>query len=76
MIQPDPLSDTLEALLRLGLDEAICRRAISEIRRRWGGGAREALIRSGLENGDPVREIARRAEVHPATVRRKRSGWL
>lgn len=86
MIQPDPLSDTLEALLRLGLDEAICRRAISEIRRRWGGGvayiravdreAREAVIRHGLENGDPVREIARRAEVHPATVRRKRSGWL
>ncbi|NCB64475.1 MAG: hypothetical protein EOM52_12960 [Clostridia bacterium] len=35
--------------------------------------AREAVIRDGLEAGEPVREIARRAEVHPATVRRRRS---
>ncbi|NCU21128.1 hypothetical protein EOM89_10425 [Candidatus Falkowbacteria bacterium] len=82
----DPLSDCLALLVKAGLDGELCARLIAQVRRRWGGGqayiravdreAREAVIRDGLEAGEPVREIAKRAEVHPATVRRRRSGWL
>ncbi len=84
--RPDPLSDCLALLVRAGLDAELCARLIGQVRRRWGGGAvyiravdreaREAVIRDGLEAGEPVREIARRAAVHPATVRRRRSEWL
>lgn len=82
----DPLSDCLAILVQHGLDRELCTQVIRQVRRRWGGGqvyiraidreSREAVIQAGLAAGDPVREIARRAEVHPATVRRKRAGWL
>lgn len=85
-VEPDPLADCLAILIAHGLDRDLCTRLVGQVRRRWGGGtayiravdreAREGIIRDGLKAGEPVREIARRAEVHPATVRRRRSGWL
>jgi DNA-binding NarL/FixJ family response regulator len=82
----DPLSDALATLLEHGLDPDRCRRAIAEVRRRWGGSevyiravdreARDEVIRAALAEGLPTNEIARRVGVHPATIRRKRSTWL
>jgi hypothetical protein len=82
----DPLSDCQALLIQHGMPAELCVRVIAQVRQRWGGAeayiravdreARDALIRAGLESGEPVREIARRAAVHPATVRRKRSNWL
>lgn len=82
----DPLSDCLALLVQQGLDRDLCGQIIRQVRRRWGGGqvyiraidrdARDALIQAGLAAGEPVQDIARRAQVHPATVRRRRAGWL
>lgn len=82
----DPLSDALEVLLRLGLDETICRQAIAMVRRRWGGEqcyiraidrtARDTTIRNALADGLPTSEVAERAAVSVATVRRRRSDWF
>lgn len=85
-MQSDPLSDALDALLRLGLDPTACRRAISDVRRQWGGSqayiraidrsARDASIYDGLRQGLPASEVAARAQTSVATVRRRKSEWL
>ena len=81
----DPLADALAALVQLGLDETLCRRALAETRRRWGGGqvyipahdrpARDAVIDRALDAGLPVREVAARARVSVSTVKRRISQW-
>ena len=81
----DPLADALALLLELGLDETLCRRALAETRRRWGGGqvyipahdrpARAAVIDRALDAGLPVREVAARAQTSVSTVKRRRSEW-
>ena len=81
----DPLSDALDCLVKLGLDETLCRRALAETRRRWGGGqvyipahdrpARDAVIDRALDAGLPVREVAARAQTSVSTVKRRRSEW-
>lgn len=81
----DPLADALAALVQLGLDETLCRRALAETRRRWGGGqvyipahdrpARDAVIDRALDAGLPVREVAARAQTSVSTVKRRRSEW-
>ncbi len=81
----DPLADALDCLVKLGLDETLCRRALAETRRRWGGGqvyipaydrpARDAVIDRALDAGLPVREVAARAQTSVSTVKRRRSEW-
>ena len=84
-LSQDPLADALAALVQLGLDETLCRRALAETRRRWGGGqvyipahdrpARDAVIDRALDAGLPVREVAARAQTSVSTVKRRRSEW-
>mgnify|MGYP003587367533 CR=1 FL=1 len=81
----DPLADALALLLEQGLDEALCRRALAETRRRWGGSqcyipacdrpARDSAIAAALADGLPAREVAARAQVSVSTVKRRRSQW-
>lgn len=81
----DPLTDALESLVGLGLDETLCRRALAETRRRWGGSqcyipacdrpARDSAIAAALADGLPAREVAARAQVSVSTVKRRRSQW-
>ncbi len=81
----DPLADALAALVQLGLDETLCRRALAETRRRWGGSqcyipacdrpARDSAIAAALADGLPAREVAARAQVSVSTVKRRRSQW-
>ena len=61
----DPLTDALESLVGLGLDETLCRRALAETRRRWGGS--QCYI--------PACDVAARAQVSVSTVKRRRSQW-
>ena len=80
-----PLADALDCLVKLGLDETLCRRALAETRRRWGGGqvyipahdrpARDAVIAAALADGLPARDAAARAQVSVSTVKRRRSEW-
>lgn len=82
----DVLSDTLAELLREGLDATGVTRAIARVRQRWGGSQtyiratdRETLdkeIKADLESGRPDKEIAQRARVSVATVRRRKSTWF
>jgi Mor family transcriptional regulator len=69
-----------------GVDAALIKRVVSELRRRWGGAseyiqrhdrqARDEAIKSGLNNGQAVNEVAKAVECSPRTIRRKRSQWL
>ncbi len=82
----DPLTDALTTLVRLGLDEPLCRRALTEVRRRWGGGqvylcaldrpARDAAIRQALDEGLTVKQVAAKTKTSASTVKRRRSEWL
>ena len=66
----DPLADALAALVQLGLDETLCRRALAETRRRWGGG--QVYIPA---HDRPARDAVARARVSGSTVKRRISQW-
>lgn len=82
----DVLHDAAELLKSAGVDAALIKRVVSELRRRWGGAseyiqrhdrqARDEAIKSGLNNGQAVNEVAKAVECSPRTIRRKRSQWL
>lgn len=83
---PDILNDAADLLKSAGIDPAIVRRVVAELRRRWGGDtpyipqldrqSRDAEIKAALDSGKPIDVVARTARCSPATVRRKRSQWL
>ena len=84
MVTPDPLSDMLKALVRAGIDPILSRRLVAEVRQRWTGQcyiqavdreSRNAEVRQALAAGVPVKEVARRVQAHPATIRRIRREW-
>lgn len=82
----DVLHDAAELLKSAGVDAALIKQVVSELRRRWGGAseyiqrhdrqARDEAIKSGLNNGQAVNEVAKAVECSPRTIRRKRSQWL
>lgn len=83
--EPDVIDDATNALVAAGLDRAIVRRVLVEIRHRWGGSqvyiratdrSRDEIIRQGLEAGERPEAIARKAGVSARTVRRRASSWF
>lgn len=82
----DPIATMSAELRRLGADPALIAAASEATRAIWGGGqayirridreARDAAIAELLGKGVSPEGIARYLKVHPATVRRKRAGWL
>lgn len=82
----DVLHDVAELLKSAGIDPAVIRPLIAELRQRWGGSAeyiqrhdrraRDEIIKTALSAGRPVTEVAKTAECSPRTIRRKRSEWL
>jgi hypothetical protein len=85
MVEPDILHDTATELLARGLDRETVQRALSEIRRRYGGSetyvmgidraARDQAARAALARGASIQEAARAAGCSPSTIRRRRSDW-
>ena len=82
--EPDVIDDTAAALVAAGLDRAIVRRVLVEVRSRWVGQvyiratdrSRDEIIRQGLEAGERPETIARKAGVSARTVRRRASTWF
>ena len=82
----DVLNDAAELLKSAGVDGALIKRVVAELRRRWGGAseyiqrhdrqARDEAIRSALNDGQSVNEVAKAVDCSPRTIRRKRSEWL
>jgi DNA-binding NarL/FixJ family response regulator len=81
----DVLADVSDALIAEGVDVAIVRRVLVQVRTRWAGERvyirqsgpeREAEIRMRIQAGEHLDHIARKAGVSPSTVRRRRSSWL
>lgn len=80
----DPIHDAELALIAAGLDRAIIRRVLAQVRCRWAGDvyvrARDpeidTEIRARLEAGEPPVQIAHRVGVHRSTITRRRSRWL
>lgn len=82
----DVLNDAAELLKSAGVDGALIKRVVAELRRRWGGAseyiqrhdrqARDEAIRSALNDGQAVNEVAKAVDCSPRTIRRKRSEWL
>ena len=82
----DPVSTMCLELRRLGADPDLIASASEATRAIWGGGqayirrvdreARDHAIAELLAKGVSPEGIARHVKVHPATVRRKRAGWL
>ena len=84
MPEPDLIDDATAALVAAGLDRAIVRRVLVEVRHRWSGQvyirstdpSRDDIIRQGLEAGEKPLAIARKAGVSARTVRRRASSWF
>ena len=84
--EPDVIDDATTALVAAGLDRAVVRRVLVEVRRRWSGcgvyirttdrAATDETIRQGLEAGERPETIARKAGVSARTVRRRASTWF
>lgn len=82
--EPDVIDDATNALVAAGLDCAVVRRVLVEVRHRWSGQtyirstdrSRDEIIRQGLEAGERPETIARKAGVSARTVRRRASSWF
>jgi len=82
----DVLHDAAELLKSAGVDGALIKRVVGELRRRWGGSAgyilrhdrqaRDEAIKAALHDGQAVNEVAKAVDCSPRTIRRKRSEWL
>ena len=83
---PDLVATMVEELRRRGVANEITRQVAEVIRKQFGGGAvyvraidretRDARAEELTRLGASARTVAREVGVHPATIRRKRSGWL
>lgn len=82
----DILNDTASELLARGLPADAVQRALSEIRRRYGGSevyvlaidrqSRDEAAKAALQRGASIQEAARVAGCSVSTVRRRASRWL
>lgn len=83
---PDVVSFIAAEMAKRGIEPSVCRAVSAAARAEYGGGqtyirrvdreTRDATIAELLGKGVSPEGIARHVKVHPATVRRKRSGWL
>ena len=82
----DLVAVMVEELRRRGVENEITRQVAAVIRKQFGGAAvyvravereeRDAKAKELLRLGASAKLIARETGLHPATIRRKRSGWL
>lgn len=82
----DLVSTLIQEMRLRGVSNEVSRQVAEVIRREYGGGAvyirstdREARdVRAAelVKLGASAKLVAREVGVHPATIRRKRSGWL
>ena len=83
---PDLVAVMVEELRRRGVENETTRQVAATIRKQFGGGAvyiraldretRDARAEELTKLGASAKLVAREVGVHPATIRRKRSGWL
>ena len=82
----DLVAVMVEELRRRGVENETTRQVASVIRKQFGGAAvyvraidretRDARAEELTKLGASARAVAKAVGVHPATIRRKRSGWL
>lgn len=82
----DLLTETHDLMIEAGVAPEIVQRVVLAVRLRWGGQQiylpaidrlrRDQIIQEGIQQGQPVQEIARAAQCSSATIRRRRSHWL
>lgn len=83
---PDVVAVMVEELRRRGVEHETTRQVADVIRAQFGGAAvyiraidretRDARAEELTRLGASANAVAKAVGVHPATVRRKRSGWL
>ena len=83
---PDLVAVMVEELRRRGVENETTRQVAAVIRKQFGGAAvyvravereeRDARAAELVKLGASAKLVARETGLHPATVRRKRSGWL
>ena len=83
---PDVVSFIEGELRKRGVEPSVCRAVSAAARAEFGGGshyvraldreARDARAEELTKLGASAKLVAREVGVHPATIRRKRSGWL
>lgn len=80
----DPIHDVLLSMIAAGMDEALVRKTLEPVRRRWAGSvyiratdpAADAEIIRRLEAGEHPAQIAKAVGKHRTSVVRRRSRWL
>lgn len=82
----DLVAVMVEELRRRGVENETTRQVAATIRKQFGGGAvyiraldreaRDARAEELTRLGASAKLVARETGLHPATIRRKRSGWL
>ena len=83
---PDVVAFIEGELRKRGVEPSVCRAVSAAARAEFGGGqhyvraldreTRDARAQELVKLGASARAVAKAVGVHPATVRRKRSGWL
>ena len=83
---PDVVAFIETELRKRGVEPSVCRAVSAAARAEFGGGshyvraldreARDARAEELTKLGASAKLVAREVGVHPATIRRKRSGWL
>ncbi|NCA91319.1 MAG: hypothetical protein EOM92_21185 [Gammaproteobacteria bacterium] len=83
---PDVVSFIEGELRKRGVEPSVCRAVSAAARAEFGGSstyirsidreARDAKAAELVKLGASAKLVAREVGVHPATIRRKRSGWL
>lgn len=82
----DLVAVMVEELRRRGVSNEVSRQVAEVIRKQFGGAAvyvraidregRDARAQELVKLGASAKLVARETGLHPATIRRKRSGWL
>ena len=83
---PDVVSFIEGELRKRGVEPSVCRAVSAAARAEFGGSSnyiraidretRDARAQELVKLGASAKLVAREVGVHPATIRRKRSGWL
>lgn len=83
---PDVVSFIEGELRKRGIEPSVCRAVSAAARAEFGGSSnyiraidretRDARAQELVKLGASAKLVAREVGVHPATIRRKRSGWL
>ena len=83
---PDVVSFIEGELRKRGVEPSVCRAVSAAARAEFGGSSnyiraidretRDARAEELTKLGASARAVAKAVGVHPATIRRKRSGWL